>query len=210
MRLVSILLRRIVFPSESSVMGGSSLIALGYGPGNLFLQSLTSIPSFSEMMAPLNRSQKFRVAKKQTKPKQKSQKVKLLLLSVGMDGPVLSCCQHMRTTTWGDACPPGENQPDAFSNRELGSASAEWSWWAHDPWPVVISKGVWAQRAALRTLEWHWPRTFLSFSLSLINSEMHQRPKFIDEEVFSTDFLVCMFYAAIWSRKQPECDKVSK
>lgn len=51
---VSILLRRIVFPSESSAMGGSSLIALGYGPGNLFLQSLTSIPSFSEMMTPLS------------------------------------------------------------------------------------------------------------------------------------------------------------
>lgn len=51
---VSILLRRIVFPSESSAMGGSSLIALGYGPGNLFLQSLISIPSFSEMMAPLS------------------------------------------------------------------------------------------------------------------------------------------------------------
>lgn len=67
------------------------------------------------------------------------------------------------------------------------------------PWPVAGGhfKGSVAQGAALRILEWHWPRTFLSFSLSLINSEIHQRPEFIDDKGYSTHFLVCMSFAAI-------------
>lgn len=38
-------------------MGGFGLIALSYGPETLFLQSLTPILPFSEMMAPFSEQQ---------------------------------------------------------------------------------------------------------------------------------------------------------